>query len=254
MSKSNLENSGSSKSTTHSPTDWYYGGGDMSKSNLEISGSLKSTTHSPADWYYGGGDMYWPDLATALSGVPEAMRVNRTIAILINSKVEEYIWLNGATSDSDIKLKFHKTDYQLWLESGNTGTLAEYKATLPTYVTTIDGKQLSTNDFTNDYKKAIDVLTKRISVTLDVATYNVDCAEASLWKITLTENTTFTDSNTPSAGDIHRKIVLIVDGDFTLSVPPHWNMSTAYDGSVSRKIITVNFYDLVNNDVVTTIE
>ena len=77
----------------------------MEKFNLEITGKFKSTTKGNADWYYGGGNECWPDLPTALSGVPSAVRAGKTIGININGIVTEYIWHPGAVGDLDLTLK-----------------------------------------------------------------------------------------------------------------------------------------------------
>lgn len=137
---------------------------NLNKTNFEISGSHKAIKNSASDWYYGGGNMYWPSLVSALVGVPVAVRENRTIAVEINGKINEYIWYKGALADGDLKLKYNKTKYQQWLEAGNVGTEAEFDALAVTDLTDlldgkvdkVDGKGLSTNDFDDATKIKVD--------------------------------------------------------------------------------------------------
>ena len=77
----------------------------MSNFDLEISGKLKSTTKGNVDWYYGGGDVAWTDLATALAGIPTAVRSGKTIGIIENNKVVEYIWATNDYTDEALEKK-----------------------------------------------------------------------------------------------------------------------------------------------------
>lgn len=77
----------------------------MEKFNLEITGKFKSTTKGNADWYYGGGNECWPDIPSALSGVPSAVRAGRTVGINVNGTIKEYIWHPETVGDLDLVLK-----------------------------------------------------------------------------------------------------------------------------------------------------
>jgi len=91
------------------------------KFNLEIDGKIKSTTVGNVDWYYGGGNPAWSDTASALAGVPSAVRSGRTVGILVGGEVVEYWWKSGIL-DEDLVLKIADTTaptLQAVLDAGN---------------------------------------------------------------------------------------------------------------------------------------
>lgn len=70
--------------------------------HLEISGAHKRTEAGNVDWYYGGGNIAWDDLASAKAGVPSSIREGKTIGIIIDGKVKEYIWHPSDITDSGL--------------------------------------------------------------------------------------------------------------------------------------------------------
>lgn len=72
------------------------------KTNVELSGKYKSTTNGNVDWYYGGGEEAWASKADAVAGVPSSVRSGRTVGILDNGKIVEYVWEPNAIGDEDL--------------------------------------------------------------------------------------------------------------------------------------------------------
>lgn len=81
----------------------------MSATPLEIAGKGKSTTKGNWDWYYGGGEEAWGSLALAKAGVPEAIRAGKTVGVLENNKIVEYIWHIDDLTDDGLVLKVEKS-------------------------------------------------------------------------------------------------------------------------------------------------
>ena len=77
----------------------------MAKFNLEIDGKFKSTTEGNDIWWYGGGGVAWGSLANAKAGVPLAIRSGKTVGVLENGKVVEYIWQPDDLTDNGLIAK-----------------------------------------------------------------------------------------------------------------------------------------------------
>lgn len=82
-------------------------------------------------------------------------------------------------------------------------------------------------------------LEDRLNTSLTVTgTFNLDYSAFELWDLTLTGNTTFTESN------IERKTILIrCTGDFVITYPTGWedDITGSYDGTV-QNIIVVQYF------------
>jgi hypothetical protein len=91
------------------------------KSNIELSGKYRSTTNGHVDWYYGGGEEAYASVADALVGVPTAVRAGRTVGILTNGKLVEYVWEPDATGDNDL-LEKHLSKFTSELTATLTST------------------------------------------------------------------------------------------------------------------------------------
>lgn len=62
--------------------------------------------------------------------------------------------------------------------------------------------------------------------------YNLDHFEASDWKLTLTADTTLTESNLPT-GTETIEFTIKITGNFALTLPAYWtSVGDAYDGTV----------------------
>jgi hypothetical protein len=77
---------------------------------LELAGALKRTEKGNADFYYGGGDYAWTNTAAACAGVPLAIRPGKTVGIIENGKVVEYVWHADDLSDGGLIKKMADID------------------------------------------------------------------------------------------------------------------------------------------------
>jgi len=84
-----------------------------------------------------------------------------------------------------------------------------------------------------------EILITNASVT---GSYNIDWKN-DVWDLTLTGNTTLTESNLPAIGKT-KTISLNVSGNFTLSYPSDWTdfISGVYDGVASLNTITIQYF------------
>jgi len=80
-----------------------------------------------------------------------------------------------------------------------------------------------------------DVLVENATVT---GSYDIDW-DNDTWNLTLTGNTTLTESNLPTSGTNSKVITLYVTGNFSLTYPANWatNKIGTYDGTVDNQII-----------------
>ncbi len=83
-------------------------------------------------------------------------------------------------------------------------------------------------------------------------TYNIDWSVASNWDLTITGNTTITQSNEPLA-DTEKTITIYVVGDFALTLPADWEVKNNgfYDGVNGSQIVVQcwnfsKFYTVIN--------
>ncbi len=81
---------------------------------------------------------------------------------------------------------------------------------------------------------AQDTLETDASVT---GTYNIDYELADTFRLTMTGNTTFSESNLPTSGVNTKVIKLYLDGAFTPTFPTAWTVSGNYDNTVLNQIV-----------------
>lgn len=77
----------------------------MAGFDLQIDGKLKSVTLGNADWYYGGGAEAWLSTGDAIAGVPTVLRAGKTVGVVQEGIVVEYIWHPSDTTDAGLVLK-----------------------------------------------------------------------------------------------------------------------------------------------------
>jgi len=119
----------------------------------------------------------------------------------------------------------------------------------------VAGLGLSKNDYNNTAKTIVDRMSsvyKRIDNPVVTGNYNIDWSIADTWKLTLTGNTTITQSNLPT-GTNSKTITLYITGAFSLTFPVNWVVTSGtYDG-VGRKQIVVECIDGDNTDIIAVI-
>jgi len=78
--------------------------------------------------------------------------------------------------------------------------------------------------------------------TTVTGTYDVDWTN-DVWDLTLTGNTTLTESNLPATGKT-KTITLNIVGNFTLAYPADWNdfITGAYSGAATLNTITIQYF------------
>ena len=74
-------------------------------------------------------------------------------------------------------------------------------------------------------------------------TYNIDYSTGDVWDLTLTGNTTLTESNAPASGKT-KTITLEVSGNFPLTYPAGWTtgITGAYSGTATLNTITIQTF------------
>jgi hypothetical protein len=103
--------------------------------------SIKLTNPGNIDWYYGGGLIAYQSVEEALATVPGALRLGKTVGILINDKIVEY-WFKDGIADEDLKVKN--------LGAGGDVDLSDYYTKEETDLKLLTGY---TVDFSNYYSK-----------------------------------------------------------------------------------------------------
>jgi hypothetical protein len=100
--------------------------------------SIKLTNPGNVDWYYGGGLTAYASIEDALATVPGALRLGKTVGILIDGTVVEY-WFKDGITDEDLVVKnsgfggdVDLTDYYTKEES-NSKFLTGYTIDLSDY-------------------------------------------------------------------------------------------------------------------------
>jgi len=85
-------------------------------------------------------------------------------------------------------------------------------------------------------------------------TFNIDWNAYSNWDLTITGNTTISQTNTPIAGK-EKTITIYVVGDFALTLPTEWVVknSGVYDGVNGSQIVVQSwnngeYYTVINNE------
>ena len=92
--------------------------------------------------------------------------------------------------------------------------------------------------------KPVSELLSEILITSPTVTgtYAIDWIN-DVWDLTLTGNTTLTESNAPASGTT-KTITLNVSGNFTLTYPAGWTskITGAYSGTATLNTITIQYY------------
>ena len=103
------------------------------------------------------------------------------------------------------------------------------------------------NYVTTSELPSTDSLTQSIN-----GTFNIDWDAYSNWDLTITGNTTISQTNTPIAGK-EKTITIYVVGDFALELPPEWVVKNAgvYDGVNGSQIVVQSwnngtYYTVIN--------
>ncbi len=85
-------------------------------------------------------------------------------------------------------------------------------------------------------------------------TFNIDWDAYSNWDLTITGNTTLTQTNIPITGK-EKPITIYVVGDFALTLPTEWVIKNggAYDGVNGSQIVVQSwnngqYYTVINNE------
>ena len=106
-------------------------------------------------------------------------------------------------------------------------------------------KKVVSNVFLSDFNS--DSLTQSIN-----GTYNIDWNEYSNWDLTLTGNTTLTQTNIPTTAT-EKTITIYVIGDFALTLPNEWVVKNlgVYDGVEGSQIVVQSwnngqYYTIIN--------
>ena len=108
-------------------------------------------------------------------------------------------------------------------------------------------KKVVSNVFLSDFNS--DSNTQSIN-----GNYNIDWNEYSNWDLTLTGNTTLTQSNTPTTAT-EKTITIYVQGNYALTLPAEWVVKNGgvYDGVNGSQIVVQSwnngiFYTSINNE------
>ena len=113
-------------------------------------------------------------------------------------------------------------------------------------VTTADVEKvyIKNADGTQGMKPVSELLSEKLITNASVSgTYNIDYSAGDVWDLTLTGNTTLTESNAPASGTT-KTITLEVSGNYTLTYPAGWTskITGAYSGTATLNTITIQYY------------
>lgn len=114
-------------------------------------------------------------------------------------------------------------------------------------VTTNDGIEkvyIKNADGTQGMKPVSELLSEKLITNATVTgTYNIDYSAGNVWDLTLTGNTTLTESNAPASGTT-KTITLEVSGNYTLTYPAGWTskITGAYSGTATLNTITIQTF------------
>lgn len=82
----------------------------MASNPFEFAGAWRRTEKGNVDQYYGGGESAWVDRASALAGVPLAIREGKKVGIWESGKVVEYAWGTDTSDAGLLKFAIDTTD------------------------------------------------------------------------------------------------------------------------------------------------
>ena len=113
-------------------------------------------------------------------------------------------------------------------------------------VTTTDVEKvyIKNADGTQGMKPVSELLSEILITNASVmGTYNIDWSAGNVWDLTLTGNTTLTETNLPDTGKT-KTITLEVSGNYTLTYLAGWTskITGAYSGTATLNTITIQYY------------
>ena len=127
----------------------------------------------------------------------------------------------------------------------NLVTIAPDNSKLDKVTTTdVEKVYIKKADGTQGMKPVSELLSEILITDATVTgTYNIDYSAGDVWDLTLTGNTTLTESNAPASGTT-KTITLEVSGNYTLSYPSSWTskITGAYSGTATLNTITIQYY------------
>lgn len=177
--------------------------------------------------------------------------------VLANDSSANYFWLKRRDNGEGIKIVFEDSSFpDGYMQMVNSnfrfrlGATAVQETNYPFYINTksLFGELVKV-------KNAIESEGETSNTeTLASGIYNVDWSKEGNHDITLTQNTTITQSNIPGV-NISKTITIYVKGDFALTLPTQWVIKNGgtYDGIKGSQIVIQSwdngkYYTAINNE------
>lgn len=102
--------------------------------------------------------------------------------------------------------------------------------------------KITWNNIISSLSSVFQVIEKLVTNPTVTGTYNIDWTN-DVWDLTLTGNTTLTESNLPASGKT-KTITLNISGNHTLTYPAGWTskITGSYSGTATLNTITIQYY------------
>jgi hypothetical protein len=102
--------------------------------------------------------------------------------------------------------------------------------------------KITWNNIITSLSSVFQVIEKLVTNASVTGSYGIDWSN-DVWDLTLTGNTTLTESNLPASGKT-KTITLNISGNFTLTYPAGWTskITGAYSGTATLNTITIQYY------------
>jgi len=102
--------------------------------------------------------------------------------------------------------------------------------------------KITWNNIVTSLSSVFQVIEKLVTNATVTGTYNVDWTN-DVWDLTLTGNTTLSESNLPATGKT-KTITLNISGNHTLTYPADWTdfITGAYSGTAALNTITIQYF------------
>lgn len=102
--------------------------------------------------------------------------------------------------------------------------------------------KITWNNIISSLSSVFQLIEKLVTTASVTGAYNIDWSN-DVWDLTLTGNTTLTESNLPASGKT-KTITLNISGNFTLTYPAGWTskITGAYSGTAALNTITIQYY------------
>ena len=101
--------------------------------------------------------------------------------------------------------------------------------------------------------KYSNLILQKAIVSNIATTYDIDWNTAEHWDLTMTANTTITESNIPIAGKV-KTITIELKGNFSPTLPVAWGVLGTYDGTNGSQLVVQSWdngsYYAIFNDLV----